>query len=87
MRSKEKISNHEGPPGITKEFIVEGFLRVTSCPSWFRFCFRLKLSHTLIFGFVDFPFPLCENPPKRPLCGGNGAQYSELKQRFPLADS
>ena len=36
----------------------------------------------VIFGFVDFPFPVCENPPKRPLCGGNGKRFPELKQRF-----
>jgi hypothetical protein len=40
------------------------------------------LCHHLIFGFVDFPFPVCENPPKRPLCGGNGKRFPELKQRF-----
>ena len=57
-----------------------GFLCATSCPSWFCFGFRLNLWHHLTFGFIDFPFPLCENPPKRPLCGGKGAQFSELKQ-------
>ena len=31
---------------------------------------------------VDFPFSLCENPPKRPLCGGKSRQHIRTQTAF-----
>jgi len=41
-RSKKKTANHTRTPWTTKDFVLIGFLRVTTCPSWLKI---LRLCH------------------------------------------
>lgn len=50
----------------------------------FPSCDLVSFVVLLSVGVVDFPSPLCENPPKRPLCGGKPATYPNSNS-FPLA--